>query len=56
MNSREDVEYRLNLSRGFLKEAEEDFDLKRWRSCVDSAQLSVENSGKALQICLRGYH
>lgn len=48
MNSREDVEYRLNLSRGFLKEAEEDFDLKRWRSCVDSAQLSVENSGKAI--------
>ncbi len=48
MNSREDVEYRLNLARGFLKEAEEDFDLKRWRSCVDSAQLSVENSGKAI--------
>jgi len=22
--------------------------LKRWRSCVDSAQLSVENSGKAI--------
>ena len=48
MNSREDVEYRLNLARGFLKEAEEDFDLKRWRSCVDSAQLSVKNSGKAI--------
>ena len=48
MNSREDVEYRLNLARGFLKEVEEDFDLKRWRSCVDSAQLSVENSGKAI--------
>lgn len=48
MNSREDVDYRLNLAKGFLKEAEEDFQLKRWRSCVDSAQLSVENSGKAI--------
>ena len=48
MNSREDVQYRLNLAKGFLKEAEEDFQLKRWRSCVDSAQLSLENSGKAI--------
>lgn len=48
MNSREDVEYRLNLAKGFLKEAEEDFQLKRWRSCVNSAQLSAENSGKAI--------
>ncbi len=48
MNSRKDVEYRLNLAAGFLKEAEEDFQLKRWRSCVNSAQLSVENSGKAI--------
>jgi len=48
MNSREDVEYRLNLAKGFLKEAEEDFQLKRWRSCVNSSQLSVENSGKAI--------
>lgn len=48
MNSREDVLYRLNLAKGFLKEAQEDFQLKRWRSCVNSAQLSVENSGKAI--------
>ncbi len=48
MNSREDVEYRLNLAKGFLKEAEEDFKLKRSRSCVNSSQLSVENSGKAI--------
>lgn len=48
MNSLEDVEYRLNLAKGFLREAEEDFQLKRWRSCVNSAQLSVENSGKAI--------
>jgi len=48
MNSRDDVEYRLKLSAGFLREAEEDFQLKRWRACVDNAQLSVENSGKAI--------
>lgn len=48
MNSHKDVEYRLNLSVGFLKEAEEDFRLKRWRSCVDNSQLSVENAGKAI--------
>ncbi len=48
MNSREDVEYRLNLSKGFLREAEQDFQLGRWRSCVANAQLSVENAGKAV--------
>jgi HEPN domain-containing protein len=48
VNSREDVEYRLNLSGGFLREAEEDFKLARWRSCVANAQLSVENAGKAV--------
>lgn len=32
---------------GFLAEAEQDYDLERWRSCVDNAQLSVENAGKA---------
>ena len=48
MNSREDVDYRLKLAKGFLKEAQEDFQLERWRSCVANAQLSVENSGKAI--------
>jgi HEPN domain-containing protein len=48
VNSREDVEYRLNLAKGFLQEAEDDFELKRWRACVDSSQLVVENSGKAI--------
>ena len=48
MNSREDVQYRLNLSSGFLREAEQDFQLGRWRSCVANAQLSVENAGKAV--------
>ena len=48
MNSRNDVEYRLKLAKGFLDEAEEDFNLKRWRSCVDNSQLVVENAGKAI--------
>lgn len=48
MNYQKDAEYRLKLARGFLKEAEEDFKLSRWRSCVDNAQLSAENSGKAV--------
>jgi HEPN domain-containing protein len=48
VNSNDDVNYRLNLAKGFLGEAEEDLKLKRWRSCVDNAQLSVENSGKAI--------
>lgn len=48
MNSRKDVEYRMKLASGFLQEAIQDFELKRWRSCVSNAQLSVENSGKAI--------
>jgi len=48
MNSQLDAEYRLRLAKGFQREAEQDFQLQRWRSCVDNAQLSVENSGKAI--------
>lgn len=48
MNSKADVAYRLNLAKGFLREAEEDLQLERWRSCVDNSQLCVENSGKAI--------
>ncbi|GIK73995.1 MAG: hypothetical protein BroJett021_29830 [Chloroflexota bacterium] len=33
---------------GFQAEAEQDFTLERWRSCVDNAQLAVENAGKAV--------
>ncbi|MDZ7359408.1 MAG: HEPN domain-containing protein [candidate division KSB1 bacterium] len=43
-----DAEYRLRLAKGFQKEAEQDFQLQRWRSCVDNAQRSVENAGKAI--------
>jgi HEPN domain-containing protein len=42
-----DVDYRIALGAGFLAEAEQDFTLERWRSCVDNAQLAVENAGKA---------
>jgi len=42
-----DVDYRIALAVGFLREAEQDFTLERWRSCVDNAQLAVENAGKA---------
>ncbi len=48
MNTTEEVSYRLALSAGFLVEAEQDLSLGRWRSCVDNAQLTVENSGKAV--------
>jgi HEPN domain-containing protein len=41
-----DVEYRIALAEGFLREAEQDFELERWRSCVDNAQIAVENAGK----------
>lgn len=46
MNVARDVAYRLALAQGFLAEAEQDFALQRWRSCVDNAQLAVENTGK----------
>ncbi len=48
MTAQDDVFYRLRLAKGFLKEANEDFKLQRWRSCVDNAQLTVENSGKVI--------
>lgn len=41
-----DVDYRIALAEGFLQEAVQDFDLERWRSCVDNAQVAVENTGK----------
>ena len=47
MSASKDVDYRIALATGFLGEAEQDFTLQRWRSCVDNAQLVVENAGKA---------
>jgi len=48
VDSARDAEYRLRLARGFLAEAEEDFRLSRWRSCVDNSQLALENAAKAV--------
>lgn len=47
MNAPDEVAYRLALAKGFLAEAEQDMQLQRWRSCVDNAQLTVENVGKS---------
>lgn len=48
MKAFESAEYRLKLAEGFLDEALEDYALQRWRSCVDNAQLSIENAGKTV--------
>ena len=48
MNAPDEVAYRLALAQGFLTESEQDIDLARWRSCVDNAQLTVENAGKTI--------
>lgn len=40
--------YRLRISQGFLEESRQDVLINRWRSAVDNAQLSVENSAKAV--------
>lgn len=47
MSTSRDIDYRIALAAGFLAEAKQDFALERWRSCVDNAQLAVENAGKA---------
>ncbi|MCS7056800.1 MAG: HEPN domain-containing protein [Thermoflexales bacterium] len=39
--------YRLRLTEGYVQEARQDFELQRWRACVDSSQLAVENGAKA---------
>jgi HEPN domain-containing protein len=48
VNSNDDVSYRKKLADGFLNEAIQDYDLKRYRSCVDNSQFSIENSVKAV--------
>lgn len=45
MNS--EVNYRKRLAEGFLKEARQDMNLKRWRACVSNSQLAAENAAKA---------
>ncbi len=48
MNAPDIVRYCLRLGEGFLREAEQDFGLERWRACVDNAQLATENAGKSV--------
>lgn len=48
MNSKDDFNYRKNLAEGFLKEAEQDLNLERYRSCIDNSQLAVENAAKSV--------
>ena len=48
MNQAGHVNYRLRLAEGFLQEARQDVGLSRWRSAIDNAQLSIENSAKAV--------
>jgi len=48
VNWSDEIQYRLELAEGFLHEARQDIELKRFRSCVDNAQLSIENSVKAV--------
>ena len=48
MKASENAAYRLGLAEGFLGEAEQDLSLERWRSCVDNAELAVENAGKVV--------
>jgi len=44
----EDAEYRRRLASGFFNEARLNYQYQLWRSCVDNAQLSIENSGKMI--------
>lgn len=47
MNTQEAIRHRLRLADGFLREARQDIELRRWRSCVDNSQLAAENAAKA---------
>jgi len=47
MNQPESL-YRLRLAKGFLDEVRQDVVLRRWRSALDNAQLSVEHAAKAV--------
>ena len=44
MNIPPEVSYRLRLVEGFLVEAQQDHNLRRWRSWVDNSQLATESA------------
>jgi len=48
MELHKDIKYRLDLAKGFLQEAEQDYLLQRWRAAVASSILVVENAGLAV--------
>lgn len=48
MGIQSDVAYRLELARGFLNEAEQNFAGRHWRACVSTSILVVENTGLAV--------
>jgi HEPN domain-containing protein len=48
LDPREEVLYRYRLAVNYLREAENAFMREEWRLVVASAQLSVENSAKAI--------
>jgi len=48
MELQKDVDYRLELAQGYLKEAEQDYALERWRACVSCSILVVEHTGLAV--------
>ncbi|MBV5303036.1 MAG: hypothetical protein JZU70_02370 [Chlorobium sp.] len=48
MELHKDIEYRLELAKGFLQEAEQDYSFQRWRACISSSILVVENAGLAV--------
>lgn len=53
MNSHEDASYRLDLARGYLIEAQEDQQAKRWHACLANAREAVENAGKSIVLQFR---
>lgn len=48
MNSKKSSHYRFRLAEGFLKETKQDYELSRWRACLDNAQRVIENSVKGI--------
>lgn len=48
MDSKDEAQYRLRLAQGYVREGEHLLAVSQWRACVSSAQLAVENSGKAV--------
>ncbi len=48
MTSYQNSLHRLRVAEGFLEEARQDIDLRRWRSAVDNCQLAAEHAAKAV--------